>query len=75
MRTHTHTHTHTLICPDRPLWYRLSIDQKLMKDAIMQMWLHAGSNEAGGCSCAEWSVPEGDRNLRVSHTVASDTLG
>lgn len=46
-----------------------------MKDAVMQMWLHAGSNEAGGPSCAEWSVPEGDRNLRVSHPVASDTLG
>lgn len=46
-----------------------------MKDAVMQMWLHAGCNEAGGSSSAEWSVPEGDRNLQVSHSVASDTLG
>lgn len=42
-----------------------------MKDADMQMWLHAASNKAGGSSPAECSFPGGGRNLRVSHAAAA----
>lgn len=45
-----------------------------MKDADMQMWLYAASNEAGGSSSAERSFPGGDRGLRVSRAESADTL-
>lgn len=49
----------------------MSIDQQLMKDADMQMWLHAASNKAAGSSPAERSFPGGDRNLRVPHVAVN----